>query len=62
VKQYRGRLLEMALDLGKRLLPAFNTVTGLPYARVNLRKGLDKGESVETCEDDSWQLDYRCSW
>jgi mannosidase alpha-like ER degradation enhancer 1 len=51
VKQYRGRLLEMALDLGKRLLPAFNTVTGLPYARVNLRKGVDKGETVETCED-----------
>lgn len=31
---YRGELLEMALDLGRRLLPAFNTPTGMPYARV----------------------------
>ena len=32
---YRGELLELAHDLGKRLLPAFATPTGLPYARVN---------------------------
>jgi mannosidase alpha-like ER degradation enhancer 1 len=32
---YRGELLEMAHDLGRRLLPAFSTPTGLPYARVN---------------------------
>lgn len=31
---YRGELLELAYDLGKRLLPAFDTPTGLPYARV----------------------------
>lgn len=31
---YRGELLSMAHDLGKRLLPAFSTPTGLPYARV----------------------------
>ena len=31
---YRGELLELAHDLGKRLLPAFATPTGLPYARV----------------------------
>lgn len=31
---YRGELLELAHDLGKRLLPAFKTPTGLPYARV----------------------------
>ena len=49
VKQYKDRLLELALDLGKRLLPAFNTPTGLPYARVNLRYGVEKGESIETC-------------
>jgi mannosidase alpha-like ER degradation enhancer 1 len=33
---YRGELLELAHDLGKRLLPAFATPTGLPYARVNI--------------------------
>lgn len=31
---YRGELLELAHDLGRRLLPAFSTRTGLPYARV----------------------------
>jgi len=31
---YRGELLSLAHDLGKRLLPAFATPTGLPYARV----------------------------
>ncbi|RDB22490.1 ER degradation-enhancing alpha-mannosidase-like protein 1 [Hypsizygus marmoreus] len=46
---YRGELLALAHDLGKRLLPAFNTPTGLPYARINLRHGLMKGETRETC-------------
>jgi ER degradation enhancer, mannosidase alpha-like 1 len=31
---YKGELLEMAHDLGRRLLPAFETPTGIPYARV----------------------------
>lgn len=50
LKRYQGRLSEMALDLGERLVPAFDTPTGLPYARVNLRHGVEKGETVETCE------------
>lgn len=33
---YRGELLEMAKDIGYRLLPAFNTSTGIPQARVCL--------------------------
>ncbi|WVW81609.1 hypothetical protein I302_103604 [Kwoniella bestiolae CBS 10118] len=49
VKQYKGRILELAHDLGKRLLPAFDTITGIPYARVNLKYGVLKGESIETC-------------
>jgi Glycosyl hydrolase family 47 len=32
---YHGELLAMAHDLGQRLLPAFSTPTGLPYARVS---------------------------
>lgn len=32
---YRGELLDLAHDLGRRLLPAFSTPTGIPYARVN---------------------------
>ena len=31
---YRNELLLLARDLGERLLPAFKTPTGLPYARV----------------------------
>src|SRR5271154_7571444 len=31
---YRGELLDLAHDLGRRLLPAFATPTGIPYARV----------------------------
>lgn len=33
------RLLALAEDLGKRLLPAFESPTGLPYVYVNLRTG-----------------------
>ncbi|XP_012726574.2 ER degradation-enhancing alpha-mannosidase-like protein 3 [Fundulus heteroclitus] len=36
---YRGELLQMAVELGHRLLPAFNTTSGLPYPKVNLRYG-----------------------
>lgn len=37
---YDGQLLRLAHDLGRRLLPAFHTSTGLPYPRVNLRHGI----------------------
>ncbi|KAF7301339.1 alpha-1,2-Mannosidase [Mycena indigotica] len=46
---YKGELLQLAHDLGERLLPAFSTPTGLPYARINLRHGVLKGEGIETC-------------
>lgn len=46
---YRGELLNLAHDLGRRLLPAFDTPTGLPYARVHLQDGLLPGENTETC-------------
>lgn len=38
--RYDGQLLRLAYDLGKRLLPAFWTSTGIPYPRVNLRDGI----------------------
>lgn len=37
---YDGQLLRLATDLADRLLPAFNTPTGMPYPRVNLRHGI----------------------
>ncbi|KAH8118447.1 alpha-mannosidase [Phellopilus nigrolimitatus] len=46
---YRGELLTMAHDLGKRLLPAFGTPSGIPYARLNLKHGVPHGESRDTC-------------
>jgi uncharacterized protein YyaL (SSP411 family) len=34
-----ARFLDLAKDLGKRLLPAFNSPTGMPYRYVNLKTG-----------------------
>ena len=45
---YEGGLLPKALDLGERLLKAFDTKTGMPYAWVNLRHGVRPGETNET--------------
>lgn len=39
----------MAEDITKRLLPAFNTSTGMPYGTVNLLHGVPKGETAVTC-------------
>lgn len=58
LKRYKGRMLELAYDLGKKMLPAFVTPSGLPFARVNLRKGVEKGESVETCQSISLPLSH----
>ncbi|RLN10965.1 hypothetical protein BBO99_00004338 [Phytophthora kernoviae] len=43
--KYDGALLRLAVDLGDRLMPAFDTVTGIPYGTVNLRHGVPKGET-----------------
>ena len=48
VPGYAGELLELAHDLGGRLLRAFDTETGMPYAWVNLRHGVRRGETAET--------------
>ena len=44
-----GPLLRLATDLGRRLLPAFDTTTGMPYGTVNLRHGVPEGETSITC-------------
>ncbi|XP_078459654.1 ER degradation-enhancing alpha-mannosidase-like protein 3 [Lampetra fluviatilis] len=51
---YSGELLHMAKEVGYRLLPAFNTSSGLPYPRVNLKHGMVRPQSrtgveVDTC-------------
>eukprot|EP00271_Cylindrocystis_brebissonii_P003779 TRINITY_DN15030_c0_g1_i1.p1 TRINITY_DN15030_c0_g1~~TRINITY_DN15030_c0_g1_i1.p1 ORF type:complete len:590 (-),score=76.24 TRINITY_DN15030_c0_g1_i1:830-2599(-) len=45
---YDGSLLWLAEDLGRRLLPAFDTPTGIPYAWVNLKHGVREGETGES--------------
>ena len=48
VPGYAGELLDVAHNLGERLLKAFDTPTGMPYAWVNLRSGVRRGETAET--------------
>uniref|UniRef100_A0A8C1LSD2 alpha-1,2-Mannosidase n=1 Tax=Cyprinus carpio TaxID=7962 RepID=A0A8C1LSD2_CYPCA len=50
---YRDELLHMAKELGFRLLPAFNTTSGLPYPRVNLRYGVVSPLSRTGTESDT---------
>ena len=38
VPGYNGVLLRLATDLGNRLLPAFDTRSGIPLSWINLRK------------------------
>ncbi|HWT00720.1 MAG TPA: glycoside hydrolase family 47 protein [Pyrinomonadaceae bacterium] len=44
------RLLMLAEDLGTRLLPAFESPTGLPYRYVNLRTGRVRGAETNPAE------------
>ncbi|MCI4380540.1 hypothetical protein PGIGA_G00241070 [Pangasianodon gigas] len=50
---YQDELLHMAKDLGLRLLPAFNTSSGLPYPRINLRHGVQGPETRTGTETDT---------
>ncbi|KAI5610446.1 ER degradation-enhancing alpha-mannosidase-like protein 3 isoform X1 [Silurus asotus] len=50
---YQDELLNMAKDLGLRLLPAFNTSSGLPYPRINLRHGVQGPETRTGTETDT---------
>lgn len=52
------RLLALAQDLGNRLLPAFDSPTGLPYVNVNLRSGHASGTDSNPAEAGSLLLEY----
>jgi hypothetical protein len=70
---YNGQLLRLAEDLGRRLLPAFHTPTGLPYPRVNLRTGTpfyensplnmdaENGQCEKSASNNSPELTETCS-
>ncbi|TMW59473.1 hypothetical protein Poli38472_004542 [Pythium oligandrum] len=47
--EYKGELLDLAVDMGNRLLPAFETPTQLPVHRVNLKRGMLKHAPAMTC-------------
>lgn len=52
------RLLRLAEDLGTRLLPAFDSPTGLPYMYVNLRTGETKGARTNPAEIGTLLLEF----
>ncbi|KAK9318597.1 glycoside hydrolase [Lipomyces starkeyi] len=61
---YDDMYLEKAVDLANRLLPAFDSATGIPYASVNLRTGRgvpshDDGGASSTAEATSLQLEFK---
>jgi len=47
--QYHDELLVLAEDLGQRLLPAYDTPTGMPIGSINLKKGVQPEETTVTC-------------
>jgi mannosidase alpha-like ER degradation enhancer 2 len=53
-----ARLLALAHDLGKRLLPVFKSPTGLPYEYVNLRTGDVRGAQTNPAETGSLLLEF----
>ncbi|KAL7750827.1 hypothetical protein RI367_003784 [Sorochytrium milnesiophthora] len=46
---YNDTLLDLAYDLGNRLLLAFSTPTGIPWPRINMRHGVLATERQVTC-------------
>lgn len=47
--EYDGFLLDKAVLLADKLLPAFATATGIPIHKVNLLKGVSQAEQRHTC-------------
>jgi mannosidase alpha-like ER degradation enhancer 2 len=52
------RLLALAEDLGKRLLPAFDSPTGLPYRFVNLKTGKVRDAVTNPAESGTLLIEF----
>lgn len=52
------RLLDLAEDLGKRLLPVFNSPTGMPYRYVNLRTGAVRDKVSNPAETGTLLIEF----
>ncbi|MFZ4522443.1 MAG: glycoside hydrolase family 47 protein [Bacteroidales bacterium] len=53
-----ARLLSLARDLGARLLPAFNSPTGMPYRFVNLKTGKTRDSISNPAEIGTYLLEF----
>jgi glycosyl hydrolase family 47 len=53
-----ARLLRLADDLGTRLLPAFDSPTGMPYMFVNLKTGKTTGSRSNSAEIGTLVLEF----
>jgi ER degradation enhancer, mannosidase alpha-like 2 len=53
-----ARLLHLADDLGHRLLPVFNSPTGMPYMYVNLKTGKTSGARSNPAEIGTLLLEF----
>lgn len=53
-----ARLLALADDLGGRLLPAFDSLTGMPYVNVNLKTGKTSGRTSNPAEIGTLLLEF----
>jgi mannosidase alpha-like ER degradation enhancer 2 len=52
------KLLDLAEDLGNRLLPVFNSPTGIPYRFVNLKTGKVRGEVTNPAEAGTLLIEF----
>ncbi len=52
------KLLDLADDLGKRLLPVFDSPTGMPYRYVNLKTGKTRGEVSNPAETGTLLIEF----
>jgi ER degradation enhancer, mannosidase alpha-like 2 len=52
------RLLNLAEDLGNRLLPVFNSPTGLPYRYVNMKTGAVRGNVTNPAEAGTLLIEF----
>jgi mannosidase alpha-like ER degradation enhancer 2 len=53
-----NRLLALAEDLGNRLLPVFESPTGVPYRYVNLKTGKVRGEVTNPAEAGTLLIEF----
>ena len=52
------KLLALAEDLGNRLLPVFDSPTGIPYRFVNLKTGKTRGEVTNPAESGTLLIEF----